>query len=75
MAEKFTVDGEEFSLEKTAMSVTEILELAGRDVDSCTLIEIGIKTEAGYRKFDVEETVTVSEGSCFAIKTNEAGVA
>lgn len=75
MAETFTVDGEEFPLEKSEMSVTEILELAERDTGTCDLVEIGIETEAGYKEFREDETVTVSAGSCFAIKSKDAGVA
>ena len=75
MADTFTVNGEEFSLEKSEMTVTEILELADSDAETCDLLEIGIETETGYNRFSVEETVTVSAGSCFAIKSKEAGVA
>lgn len=75
MDNTFTVDGEEFSLEKSEMSVTEILELVGKDAETCDLVEIGIETETGYKELSVEETVTVATGSCFAIKSKEAGVA
>ena len=75
MADTFTVDGEEFSLEKSEMTVKEILELADRDAETCDLIEIGVETETGYNRISVEETVSVSAGSCFVVKSKEAGVA
>lgn len=75
MSDTFTVDGEEFSLEKSEMSVTEILELANKDAETCDLLEIGVEAETGYNRISVEETVTVSAGSCFVIKSKEAGVA
>lgn len=75
MDNTFTVDGEEFPLEKSEMSVTEILKLAGKDAETCDLLEIGVETETGHNKFNVEETVTVSSGSCFSVKSKEASVA
>lgn len=75
MDNTFTVDGEEFSLEKSEMTVKEILELAGKDAGTCDLVEIGVETETGLNKFGAEETVTVSAGSCFSVTLKEASVA